>query len=191
MECRFCFETDSPPTNKLISPCACTGTSKYVHTNCLLQWRRTTTIKTHQTICQQCKSPYILPNFESIPALLVLHPSSIIAFLNGVYIISSLCGIKSWLPVSNLIFYTSTLAYLPMYLRLLLQVQDKTRYIVYWSMDRRIKPTCPLVMACSILFVVYLYSLFPYLMAVFYCYLCAGLLHTHTNILYQMNGDLL
>ncbi len=37
-ECRICFESDDLSNNKLISPCNCNGTSKYVHTNCLKLW---------------------------------------------------------------------------------------------------------------------------------------------------------
>lgn len=190
MACRFCFETDSPPTNLLISPCACIGTSKYVHKNCLLQWQRTTPIKTHQVICQQCKTEYKLPDFETIPTLHILHPSIIIAFLNGLYILSSICGIRLGTPLSNLIFYITTSFYMPIYLSLVLQVDRKLGYLFYWITDARIEPLRPVTIACAILSTLYLYSLFPYLMSVLYCYLCAGLVRTHKNILYQMNRDL-
>lgn len=35
-ECRICFEDES--REGLISPCACTGSGKYVHNTCLLRW---------------------------------------------------------------------------------------------------------------------------------------------------------
>jgi hypothetical protein len=42
--CRICFETedsieDADPDNPLISPCQCSGSSRYVHRKCLDQWR--------------------------------------------------------------------------------------------------------------------------------------------------------
>ena len=41
--CRICFETeaaeDADDGNPLISPCQCSGSSRYVHRKCLEQWR--------------------------------------------------------------------------------------------------------------------------------------------------------
>ena len=37
--CRICFEQHDISSNKLISPCLCRGTQKYIHINCLKQWR--------------------------------------------------------------------------------------------------------------------------------------------------------
>ena len=36
-DCRICLETDHQ--NNLIAPCDCSGTQKYVHIDCLNQWR--------------------------------------------------------------------------------------------------------------------------------------------------------
>ena len=36
--CRFCFETGSPEED-LIAPCACTGSQKYIHVQCLKKWQ--------------------------------------------------------------------------------------------------------------------------------------------------------
>jgi len=41
-ECRICFEPQTID-NIFIYPCACNGTSKYVHIKCLKKWRDTTT----------------------------------------------------------------------------------------------------------------------------------------------------
>ncbi|GLC45112.1 hypothetical protein PLESTM_001687900 [Pleodorina starrii] len=38
--CRICMDDESDPvTNPLINPCKCSGTTKYVHRQCLLKWR--------------------------------------------------------------------------------------------------------------------------------------------------------
>ncbi|KAI3836517.1 hypothetical protein MKX03_031383 [Papaver bracteatum] len=48
-QCRICLETDE---RGFIAPCMCKGTAKYVHRECLDQWR---SIKTH---CTTCKAQY-------------------------------------------------------------------------------------------------------------------------------------
>jgi len=194
MECRFCFEANSTPSNLLISPCACTGTSKYVHTNCLLRWQRTTTIKTHQMTCQQCKTDYKLPRFEIIPTLRIWNPSLLIMSLHGLTLFSSLYSESSWLSwtsISDLVFYISSIFYIMIYITLFLQINRKYHYIVYCITDVRIEPIRPLINVCMIGCVLYMYPLFPYFMSILYCYLCANLLQTHRNVLYQMNGDLI
>jgi len=36
--CRICFD-EASPTNPLVSPCNCIGTSAYIHSSCLLTWQ--------------------------------------------------------------------------------------------------------------------------------------------------------
>lgn len=50
-QCRICFEGDGT----MISPCLCSGSSKFVHTECLERWR--TFAKTPKQ-CTVCKSDY-------------------------------------------------------------------------------------------------------------------------------------
>uniref|UniRef100_A0A914BZ45 RING-CH-type domain-containing protein n=1 Tax=Acrobeloides nanus TaxID=290746 RepID=A0A914BZ45_9BILA len=37
-QCRICHMTTETSKKKIISPCRCTGTMRYVHTSCLAQW---------------------------------------------------------------------------------------------------------------------------------------------------------
>ncbi|KAI3891876.1 hypothetical protein MKX03_004592 [Papaver bracteatum] len=55
-QCRICLETDR---RGFIAPCMCKGTSKYVHRECLDQWR---SVKEGFAFahCTTCKSPYHL-----------------------------------------------------------------------------------------------------------------------------------
>lgn len=56
-ECRICFEKESKEF-KLISPCQCRGTQKYIHESCLNQCRM---IKTEAYLqCQTCHFKYII-----------------------------------------------------------------------------------------------------------------------------------
>jgi len=40
MKCRICFEEDEEEDNVFISPCACQGSQKHVHQQCLQAWQR-------------------------------------------------------------------------------------------------------------------------------------------------------
>lgn len=55
-QCRICL--DDSPTASLIAPCACRGTSLWVHRECLNEWRATG--KGAFSECAECKTPYIL-----------------------------------------------------------------------------------------------------------------------------------
>lgn len=56
--CRICHCTESPSSSlvKLISPCHCSGSLKYVHHNCLQQWLDAT----NSQRCELCKHPFIM-----------------------------------------------------------------------------------------------------------------------------------
>ena len=56
--CRICRCRE--PFDDLFAPCACNGSSKYVHHSCLERWRETTTNPEHRRVCAECKTPYTL-----------------------------------------------------------------------------------------------------------------------------------
>eukprot|EP00835_Amoeboradix_gromovi_P002331 NODE_130_length_18488_cov_0.389961.p8 type:complete len:196 gc:universal NODE_130_length_18488_cov_0.389961:4787-4200(-) len=53
-QCRICF--DSEEQDSLISPCLCKGSSKWVHTECLNQWRAQSQRSFYT--CPSCKYEY-------------------------------------------------------------------------------------------------------------------------------------
>ena len=53
MECRICI--DSSRTESMLTPCDCSGSMKYVHKECLLQWVNT---RHRGDRCDICLSPY-------------------------------------------------------------------------------------------------------------------------------------
>jgi len=55
-QCRICLEIDD--IDDMIAPCKCSGTSKYVHRNCLNQWRSMNTSNIHFTQCAECHFNY-------------------------------------------------------------------------------------------------------------------------------------
>ena len=58
--CRICFGgvEDENELGRLISPCMCKGSMRYVHRHCLDQWRTTSTNKKSFYECDQCKYRY-------------------------------------------------------------------------------------------------------------------------------------
>ena len=59
--CRICFEEEQE-NRLLISPCKCSGSSKYVHYDCLETWRNTTSNEEAKKKCMECNAPYIILN---------------------------------------------------------------------------------------------------------------------------------
>jgi len=55
-ECRICFEGDN--LDDLINPCLCDGTSKWIHSQCLNEWREINIDKHANTNCMECKYKY-------------------------------------------------------------------------------------------------------------------------------------
>uniref|UniRef100_A0A6C0EIL6 RING-CH-type domain-containing protein n=1 Tax=viral metagenome TaxID=1070528 RepID=A0A6C0EIL6_9ZZZZ len=59
-DCRLCFDADSP--HNLIYPCKCAGTSKYVHKNCLNEWRTLADNREAFNKCFECNYTYTFTN---------------------------------------------------------------------------------------------------------------------------------
>lgn len=68
--CRFCFDDDS--NEELLTPCACSGGSAYIHLSCLRSWQRRVLVDQHthpafweddirHHVCNVCKTPYKCP----------------------------------------------------------------------------------------------------------------------------------
>lgn len=55
-ECRYCLEEDD--LENLISPCKCSGTSKYIHSECLNRWKDENIGNDFYNNCIDCKSEY-------------------------------------------------------------------------------------------------------------------------------------
>jgi len=66
-ECRICYDEEKNK-NKLIRPCACDGTTRYVHRKCLDQWRHFRQDMPVRKRCSECKQKYVIefmyPNEE-------------------------------------------------------------------------------------------------------------------------------
>lgn len=83
--CRICYgsDEDAEELGRLISPCKCTGTSKYVHIICLQEWRTHSPRKRSYFECDLCKHRYSLR--RNGYAALLLEPKTRIAF-TGIFL---------------------------------------------------------------------------------------------------------
>lgn len=61
-QCRYCLEDDS--VGKLVSPCNCNGTSKYIHAKCLDIWRNQNVENEHYKKCIDCQTEYKFKNLN-------------------------------------------------------------------------------------------------------------------------------
>lgn len=52
--CRICHESDS--ISPLLTPCTCSGSLRYVHEMCLIQWLTAS----ETSSCELCKFPFIM-----------------------------------------------------------------------------------------------------------------------------------
>lgn len=68
--CRICFGNEED--GKLISPCLCKGSMKYIHKTCLETWRKASTNKESFFKCDQCKFKYKF--LRSDLAAWITHP---------------------------------------------------------------------------------------------------------------------
>jgi len=55
-ECRICFENEP---DDFINPCLCDGTSKWIHRDCLNEWRETNRDGKAYTNCMECNYEYL------------------------------------------------------------------------------------------------------------------------------------
>lgn len=100
MECRFCLEpgTLDNRENPLLTPCACKGSSGYVHKTCLWHWRQTDVRENQDIKCPVCLSHYDtnivrmykrenIPLYTNIPVIQFLHnPILTLVWLNYLYL---------------------------------------------------------------------------------------------------------
>lgn len=57
--CRICYEKDETKS-KLLAPCGCSGTMKYIHDHCLREWITTKNISISEHRCELCEKKLFL-----------------------------------------------------------------------------------------------------------------------------------
>jgi RING-variant domain len=90
--CRICFEVEVK-NNRVISPCKCSGSCKYVHKNCLREWLSKKFIEFSNPKCEVCDSPYVLKikkrTFKSFLKKIQMHPKLFLVILFDFFLIIS------------------------------------------------------------------------------------------------------
>lgn len=79
--CRICF-CPSAPDDKLISPCKCRGTSKWIHLSCLTQWRLHSRNNKSFYQCDQCHYRYSFRRTQFAEVLLSRYTLLILTALS-------------------------------------------------------------------------------------------------------------
>jgi hypothetical protein len=90
--CRICLESEG---GKLISPCLCKGTMKYVHATCLDTWRETKTQSSRSYFqCDQCLYTYHFRRTTLVNLLrmsLFLHVCTCLSYIGICMFIGVVC----------------------------------------------------------------------------------------------------
>ncbi|GAX80574.1 hypothetical protein CEUSTIGMA_g8011.t1 [Chlamydomonas eustigma] len=98
--CRLCWSPgDDQDGGMLVSPCSCSGTSKWIHERCLESWKQTLRREGHwqrSRTCEVCKSPYRnpIPQYPLPP--LTLRRKVIILLRNISNGVLEACHSPSW-----------------------------------------------------------------------------------------------
>ena len=105
--CRICLEEDSE--DNMIYPCRCQGTSKYVHKNCLNQWRLMSENPDALTTCSVCIFKYIVSDTIGVPTNFIYkcmkHISSnlVIFLLFNIYIVFTITMFLKMVDINNIL----------------------------------------------------------------------------------------
>lgn len=91
--CRICFEENNYNENPLISPCLCKGTQKFIHTDCLKEWRQVNENNPEKRDkCEICNFHFVIQNQidllyykENISVIIIFIRLFSIIFLSTIY----------------------------------------------------------------------------------------------------------
>lgn len=94
ISCRICLDSECAEDDRLLSPCRCSGTMKYVHASCLDRWRGFAQRTQSVVGCDQCGAEY---RFASTPLMrllssrIVLWAATALAFV-AVVLLTGITG---------------------------------------------------------------------------------------------------
>ncbi|KAN0060213.1 hypothetical protein ACQY0O_007542 [Thecaphora frezii] len=101
--CRLCFaeehelNDDGTTMGRLISPCRCRGSMKYVHSGCLSLWRHKSRSSDASRLCGQCSSRYLFATSRWTPVTAFLRASQPLKLL------ASFCAVSLLVVVTGLV----------------------------------------------------------------------------------------
>ena len=71
MKCRFCFSETHAKKDPMLTPCACSGSVKYVHRSCLQNWRDANRSNPSFNTCPVCRVDYTVIDAYKFPFSLI------------------------------------------------------------------------------------------------------------------------
>jgi hypothetical protein len=100
MECRFCLDSGTD----MISPCKCSGSVKYIHSDCLYRWVREEGVLIEERLnCSLCKSPLfpleVIPDPHERPYTILYSPLLVMAIVQYIFISRGILSKPSGLNV--------------------------------------------------------------------------------------------
>lgn len=101
VSCRICLENDNE--YKLISPCRCSGSMKYVHHKCLCSWMEETTNNDSRIKCEICNYEYKKQLIETDPCFKYCAVNGESFFIVSNFIIFLLIAAIQLIDTSNII----------------------------------------------------------------------------------------
>jgi hypothetical protein len=197
--CRFCLSEDNERSNPLLSPCLCAGTMKFVHRNCLIQWRTVTTFNMFKTNCQLCHAPYAIPRRwleERMPYVdkfwdYVLSQTFFIIVL--VYYLHILIGSRLFekeiniyliskisITVFNYLLFNTSFIYALYYFFLIKKVINKQLYFYYNAYN-----ILQYISGCAVCLYFIQFAIFPF--GGIYLYLLSYFYTLHVKTLEKIN----
>ncbi|CAK9014465.1 unnamed protein product [Durusdinium trenchii] len=96
--CRICF--GGSESGRLISPCLCSGSMRYVHMDCLNMWRASSANPQSSFRCDQCQYVYSVQRAfyaNILRSALVLHTVTLLVFGLVVLLCAYICLFMDWL----------------------------------------------------------------------------------------------
>ncbi|XP_033121402.1 E3 ubiquitin-protein ligase MARCH8-like [Anneissia japonica] len=96
--CRICQEKMGiKGKDKLISPCGCSGSSKFIHIRCLQKWTRTK----GSNICEICNKQYE-QKYLKLPRLTTSEENTLVSALIILVLLSGVTGVGVYLLVAHI-----------------------------------------------------------------------------------------
>ncbi|KAJ1027859.1 hypothetical protein NDA13_003312 [Ustilago tritici] len=115
--CRMCFASedelgdDGLTIGRLLAPCHCDGSMRYVHDTCLDQWRRQSAASEAARVCGQCHARYRFRRRPYSDLMAFVQASQMLRILACVFVIfvaSFLLGVLSFLTLSTMARFEAT-----------------------------------------------------------------------------------
>ena len=91
--CRICLETEEENSNELINPCLCNGSSKWIHKECLNEWRATSLNPDAFIKCMTCHYTYKMESYNSTKTIFKSINSFLSAHIKTLALINFIIGI--------------------------------------------------------------------------------------------------